>query len=60
MEYTDSERKLLRDCLQYSYDPSGLPGHALMVLISKMYYDLLSRMGIVIEPFPYPAGGDDA
>jgi len=61
MEYTERERKLLRDCLEYSRDPSGLPGHALMLLVCNMFTDLLTRTGIVVAPLPYPtyAEGDD-
>jgi hypothetical protein len=61
-EYTKRERKLLRSCLEYGRDPSGLPGSALMLLVYKMFIDLSGRPGgPVVKPLPYPtyAEGDD-
>ena len=58
-DYTERERKMIRDCLRYARDPSGLPGHNLMVLVAKLHADLLALAGIAPVPAPNLAGSED-
>jgi hypothetical protein len=44
----DRELKLIRDCINYSHDPSGLPGGGLMLLNAKLA-DRLNRAIMDIE-----------
>lgn len=35
--FTDREQRLIANCIHYTHnDPGGLPGHNLMILVSKM------------------------
>ena len=65
--FTQRELRLIRNCQEYAWeDPAGLPGHNLMMLVSKLihYYggpmnDFQALDEMIDEMEPHNENGDD-
>lgn len=65
--FTQRELRLIRNCMEYAdEDPAGLPGHNLMMLVSKLihYYggpmnDFQALDEMIDEMEPHNENGDD-
>jgi len=53
--FDEREIRLIRNCIEYAHnDPAGLPGHNIMIIVSKLCWLFQNQLAALLEGVEWP------